>query len=146
MKTNLDSIFKLDDKAIEDGIDFFLGDIVFKIRYFNPRSHRVKAAMAKYYKPHARQVELGTLPAEKEREIQINLFLDICLVKWDGLVDDKMAPIPYSRENALKVFDRLPELFDTLWRYANDFSSFKEQEVGNSSHATSSGPGSGEKN
>lgn len=132
MKTNLDKHFRTNSGLEKDGVEFALDDKTsFLIRRFNSQNPRVKAAMAAYYKPYARQVELGTLPQEKSDEITMKLFIDVCLASWQGIEDEKGNPIECNKENALKIFKSLPDLFDSLWKHANDFVNYKE-DVGNS--------------
>jgi hypothetical protein len=131
MKTNLDKFFKTNDDFEKNGVWFDVSDeIGFLVRPFKGSNPRVKAAMAHHYKPYARQIELGTLDPAKQNEIQIKLFIDVSLVEWKGVeIDDK--PAACTPENALKFFLALPDLFDTLWRHANDFTNYKE-DLGNS--------------
>ena len=132
MKTNLDKHFKTDASLERDGVDFALDDKTsFRVRRFNSQNPRVKAAMAAYYKPFARQVELGTLPQEKNDEITMKLFIDVCLASWEGVEDEQGKAIECNKENALKLFKSLPDLFESLWKYANDFVNYKE-DLGNS--------------
>lgn len=132
MKTNLDKLFKTNTVLEKEGVDFALDDKTsFRIRRFNSSNPRVKAAMAAYYKPYARQIEMGTLPIEKSDEIAIRLFIDVCLVSWEGVEDEKGQPIEMTKENAFEMFKSLPDLFATLQKHANDFENYKE-ELGNS--------------
>lgn len=132
MKTNLDKHFKTDTSLEKDGVDFRLDEKTsFRVRRFNGQNPRVKAAMATYYKPYARQVEMGTLPQEKSEEITMKLFIDVCLASWEGIEDEAGKPIECNKENALKLFKSLPDLFDTLWKHANSFENYKEV-LGNS--------------
>lgn len=132
MKSNLDGLFKASEELEKNGVWF---DVVadttgFLLRPFRPTNPRVKAALAAHYKPYARQVEMGTLDQKKELEIKIKMFIDVCLVDWKGVeIDGK--EVECNKENALKLFKSLPDLFTTLQGYAEDFSSFKE-DVGNS--------------
>lgn len=131
MKTNLDSLFKTSADLEKNGVWFDLGDdIGFLMRPFKSTNPRVKAAMAKYYKPHARQIENDLLGIEKQREININLFLDVCLVDWKGIVIDSEEK-KFARETATQLFTQLPDLFDTLWKHAQDYKNYKE-DLGNS--------------
>ena len=130
MGTNLDKFFKASSELESEGVDFDIDDkISFKVRRFGSNNPRIKAALATYYKPYARQVEMGTLAAEKSLEINIKLFIDCSLVSWTGIEEDGVA-VEFSKENALKLFKRLPDLFETLWKHANTFENYKE-EVGN---------------
>lgn len=132
MKTNLDKLFRTDQTLERDGVDFALDDKTsFRVRRFNGQNPRVKAAMTAYYKPYARQVEMGTLPQEKSEEITMRLFIDVCLASWQGVEDENGKPIECNKENALKLFKSLPDLFDALWKHANSFENYKEV-LGNS--------------
>lgn len=131
MKSNLDSFFKTSEDLEKNGVWFDISDEVgFLIRPFKASNPRVKAALALYYKPYARQIDLGTLELAKQQEINIKLFVNVCLVDWKGIeIDGQKAD--HGQENAVKLFTLLPALFDTLWKHANDFSNYKE-ELGNS--------------
>lgn len=131
MKSNLDKLFKTNKVLENEGVDFAIDDKTsFKLRHFINSNPRVKAAMAAYYKPHARQIELGTLDQEKADEITVKLFIDTCLVSWEGVeIDGK--EVECNKENALSLFKSLPQLFDTLWKHCNDFQNYRE-ELGNS--------------
>lgn len=132
MKTNLDKFFKTSSSLENDGVDFALDDKTsFRVRRFGSNNPKVKAAMASHYKPYAKQVEMGTLPVEKSNEITMKLFIDSCLVSWEGVTDEKGQAIVCNKENALKLFKELPDLFETLWKYANTFENYKE-DLGNS--------------
>ena len=140
MKSNLDSIFGTNKALEKDGVDFVIKEaneetgeaaVSFRIRRMVGTNPRVKAAMAAYYKPYARQIEMGTLPADKDHELSIRLFIDVCLASWEGVTDENGKPLECTKENALKLFTSLPDLFATLQKYSNDFESYKN-EVGNS--------------
>lgn len=132
MKTNLDKFFKTDKALEEKGVWFDISEeIGFLLRPFKQSNPRVKAAMAHHFKPFARQIEMGTLDDVKQMEIQVKIFIDVCLVDWKGVeIDDKL--VECTPENALKFFTNLPDLFDTLWKHASDFSNYKIEDVGNS--------------
>ena len=89
----------------------------------------MKAAMAKFYKPYARQVETGTLGAEKEREITCKVFVHSCLVDWKGVEIDGQE-CPFDADKAVELFLTLPDLMDTLVSYASDNKNYKE-DLGN---------------
>jgi len=139
MGSNLDKLFKTDEKLQQDGVNFVIQEkdeakgikeISFLIRHFVGTNPRVKAAMAHHYKPFARLIEMGTLDQKKQDEITLKLFIDVCLVDWKGVeIDGKEAEC--NKDNALKLFIRLPELFNTLWKHANDFDNYRE-DLGNS--------------
>lgn len=131
MKTNLDITFKTNKEFERNGLWFHLNDTTgFLVRRFNNLNPHAKGAMAKYFKPYAKQIENDTLSTDKNQEININLFLDVCLVDWKGVEIDGVET-QYDRGTALKLFQGLPDLFTTLWNHANDYKNFRE-DLGNS--------------
>ena len=138
MKTNLDADFKTNPNLEKEGVDIVIRErtdanpvaLSFRVRRFNSTNPRVKAAMAAYYKPHARQIDMGTLDPSISEEINRKVFVDVCLASWEGVEGDGV-PLECNRENALNLFRHLPDLFDTLWRAANSMENYKEV-LGNS--------------
>lgn len=131
IKTNLDAIYKTNEDLEVDGVWFDLNDYTgFKVARFGGRNgKKIKAATAQYYKPFARQMENGSLSIKKREEILMKTFIGACLVDWRGVeIDGKEAEC--TPENALKLFQSLPDLFDTLHEYANSMQSYKE-DLGN---------------
>jgi hypothetical protein len=132
VKTNLDKLFKTNEELEKSGIVVVLSETLeFNLKRFGGKnSTPVRAAYAKYHKPYARQIEMGTFDKEKEREILIKIFVDSCMLGWKGVEIDG-APAEFSRENAVKLLIALPELFETLFEQASKVDNFKE-DLGNS--------------
>lgn len=139
MKTNLDGIFKTNHNYEIGGVEFVvrqadekkgIKELSFRVRHFNAGNPKMKAAMASYYKPYARQIEMGTLDQRKSDEISIRIFVDACLVDWKGVEVDGQE-VPCSKDVAVNLFMELPALFDSLMKYASDFNNYKE-DLGNS--------------
>lgn len=131
MKTNLDTLFKTDQKLEKDGLWFEIESIGagFLMRPFKGTNPNVKSAMAQLYKPFAKQIEMGTLGGDKEREILIKLFCRVSLIDWKGIeIDGKI--VEYSEAVAIPFFVGLPDLFDTLWTHCQDFKNYLA-DVGN---------------
>lgn len=135
-KTNLDKHFKTNPEFEKSGVWYEIAEgIRFLVRPFSVSNTAVKAVLAKYYKPLAKQIELGTVSMEKTRDARIKMFVDACLVDWEGIeIDD--TPVEYSEKAATELFTSLPELFETLWTYCQDFKNYRSEDVGNSSAAT----------
>ena len=132
MKTNLDKLFKTNEELEKSGIVVVLSDTLeFNLKRFGGKnSTPVRAAQAKYYKPYARQIEMGTFDKDKEREIFVKIFVESCFIGWKGVEIDG-APAEFNRDNAIKILLALPELFETLLEQASKVDNFKE-DLGNS--------------
>lgn len=132
MKTNLDKFFKTDETLEQKGVWFEIADGVrFLVRPMKATNPQIKAAVATYYKPHAQQVEKGTIDPKKVEEIQIKVFVKACLVDWEGIEIDGQVT-PYSPDIAIEFFKNLPELFWTLFNNCNDYKNYQAEVVGNS--------------
>jgi hypothetical protein len=131
MKTNLDQFFKLDDQASKDGKWVPISEgVEFLVKPFKKSNPQIKKALEIHYKPYARQIEMGSLSDEKAQEIEIKIFVNSCIVDWKGIEIDGVVQ-PYNSDLAITLLESLPELFDTLMRYAEDSNNYKEV-LGNS--------------
>lgn len=130
MKTSLDSMFKTDAKKEKEGEWYMVNDEAgFLLRRFSPLNPNYKAAMLRHMKPHARKLQDNTIDTEKELELGVKTFVDICLVDWKGIEIDGQDT-PFSKDAAIKVLTALPDLFRRLEEFASDMANYKA-EVGN---------------
>jgi len=131
METNLHELFGSNEKNEKEGVWFQLNDkLSFKMKRFGGlNASEVKKAYAKYYKPHARLIEKGLMPEDKEKRIFAKVWISSCLVDWKG-VESNGKEIPFSFDTAVDVLSGLPDLLDTLVDVTQDKDEFKE-EVGN---------------
>ena len=132
MKTNLDKFYKNDSSLEGGGIWFDVGGgVEFLIKRFGGfNSQQVKLELAKHYKPYSKQIELGTLSTEKEREITIKVFVNACVLDWKGIEADGKA-LPFTKDNCIELLKGLPELAETLVAQASDSKNYRE-DLGNS--------------
>lgn len=136
MESNLDTLYKTDDKSEKEGIWFQIAEgVEFMLKRFGGKnSSAYKKAMAKHFKPFSGMISKGILADEQEVEIMNKVFVDVSFVTWKGVTDSKGKDIPYSKEEAIKLLTRLPDLADDLIKYATDSEHFKapREELGNS--------------
>ena len=132
MSSNLHKLFKMDSSLEQDGVWFEVTDTTkFKIRRFGGSNTKLSAAYAKHYKTKARLIESGQLPENESRRIFTSIFVESCLVGWEGVTDEDGNEIPFTVENAMNLLSDLPELFDTLWGEAKNQNNYRE-DLGNS--------------
>ena len=137
MKTNLDSKFKADTTLEEGGVwvtvDTEAG-ISFRLkRYGGKNASKIREANSRFSKQYAHKIASGNLSVEESEEIAIKAFCSACLIDWKGIKDESDKELPFTFDNSVKLLTDLPELMDTLFRYANRFETYKETEtVGNS--------------
>lgn len=127
MKTNFDLDFKTDESLETDGIWIvYPNKAEIKIKRFGgSNSQTVRAIAAANFKPYSRQIEMGTLPQKKDREITITTFVKGCVVDWKNVFIDGVET-PYSEETAIKLLIGLPELYEHLLKESQKMDNFKE--------------------
>lgn len=132
MQTNLDKLFKTNKNLELDGVWLWVSDTTAFLcaRYGGANSIKVKASVAKFYKPVAKMAEVSGLSPEKDLEISVKMFVHSCLLDWKGVTNEDGSEIEFSFDNAVKLLTSLPELFDHLVSNTRNVDNFKE-EMGN---------------
>lgn len=133
MKTNLHSFYKADASLEKDGVRMEVAPgVAFYVRRFGgSNGSKISQALAKYHKPHAKKLELGTLPEEIGKKIDAQVFVDACVAGWEGVTDADGNAIEFSFDACVSMFVEMPELFNALFTQASKFETYKE-ELGNS--------------
>ena len=127
MKSNLHSLFATNkDKETDGEWCVIAPEVEFLVsRLGGANSEKMKKVGAFKFKPHARKIQEGKLPTEKETAIMAEIFVDVCLKDWKGVLDEENNPIEFSRENAIKFLTELPELLAHLTEFASDVENYK---------------------
>ena len=55
----------------------------------------------------------------------------VTIVTWEGIYDESGKEIPFTQDNAVKLFTDLKDLFDDIYQKASSLDTFKA-DVGNS--------------
>lgn len=94
----------------------------------------VKLLSAKL-KPYQRQIDMKTVSNDLMEDVLKDVFVGSILKGWQNVQGADGIAIPFNKENALELFNKLPRLYDALNANANDISLFRvaalENEAGN---------------
>ncbi len=96
-------------------------------------NRRYQAALQKAMRPHQRSMQLGTLAPEKADEIYRDVFISTLLMGWNnvktGDIEDSNdnSNAPFTAENAVKLFELLPDLYDLLVEQSGTASLFRDE-------------------
>jgi hypothetical protein len=135
--------FKTDEKLEKEGIlvDFGVNQrtdkpIRFRIARAGGSNITFAKAMEKATRPHKRALHLGTLSNDVAEKIYREVFIDTVLLDWEEVDGSDGQPLPFTRENAVKLFTDLPDLFAQLREDAGNAALFlaevREADLGNS--------------
>ena len=133
MKTNLGKAYQTDAAKemngtwldIDEGVRFLVS------RFGGKNQSKIKKLQSTHIKPYARQIQLGTMDPEKEREVYVKVFVEACMLGWEGVLDDKDNVIEFDKKTAVALFKELPDLFDDVVSIVTEPDIFKE-DLGNS--------------
>jgi len=67
------------------------------------------------------------VPLDIINEINIEAFVDYCLIKWENVTDRSGVPLELTKENAVNLFTELPELYSVLIEDCQNVDNFKDE-------------------
>lgn len=122
---NLYDIYETDIEKEKNGTPVKFGDATLYIASANSSTNTKYAKHFLELAEKRASLELTT-PEERAKSVR-ELYAECVLVGWDNVTDKDGKELPYSKENAVKLFNDLPRLFDKVYDLANDINTFKEK-------------------
>lgn len=116
--------FKTDAKAEAEGIELDYGDFKIKITRAGASNQNYQRALERETKPFRRAIQNETMPGEQMLAILKKVYASSIVLGWEGVTDENEQPLPFSRENCLKLFNDLPDLFLDVKAQAENRSLF----------------------
>jgi len=125
MALNLGEVFGTDKDLEEEGKWFDIGgEARIKVARFGNKNH--KKSLDKLRAPYKPVIlRGGEIPEEANDDIIKRSLAESVLVDWDGLVDEKGEPIPYSPDAAYQAFCQYSDFLDLVSRLALDASQYR---------------------
>lgn len=99
-------------------------EIVFFVARQGKSNTAYKLASERAFKPHRPAIKSGSLSNEVAEGILLDLFCGHLLKGWENVRDEQDFEIPFSPENAKKLMQDLPDLYQELLDASNDSSLF----------------------
>lgn len=100
----------------------------FRVARISKTNVKYQKALERRMKPIRRSLTLGTITEKESQRLYREVFLDAILLDWKNIKDENEEGILFSKENARKLFEDLPELFLDLQEKASDVSLFREEQ------------------
>lgn len=96
---------------------------------------RYAKALETATRPYNAAIAAETLDADLGSKLLREVFVDVILLGWSNLPkseltgkDSDTADLPFTRENALKLFDEMPDLYDAWEAHAKKAANFRDAE------------------
>lgn len=126
------SKFETDHKAEVEGISVPVmknedGTICsFTVARMEPSNKVYAACHEKVFRPYRELIERDLIDDSKVEELAREVFCDVILVGWENVRDDDGADIEYSKETALDLMKKLPDLENKLVKAATNAALFNK--------------------
>lgn len=150
---SLYKLFKTNENLETDGIWLEYGQTAdgkpIRIKIARAGGHNVAFAKAleKATRPYKKAIQTGTLDDKTATRLYREVFADTVVLDWINVEGPDGQPMDFNKENVLKLFEDLPDLFADLREQANNVALFRDEvretDLGNSgkSSATASNKG-----
>ncbi len=146
---SLYKLFKTDEHLETDGIWLEYGQnekgepIRIKIARAGGHNSAFSKALEKATRPYRKAIQTGLLDNKTADKLYKEVFADTVVLDWINVEGPDGKPMEFKRENVLKLFEDLPDLFADLREQANNVALFREEvreaDLGNSGKSSSMG-------
>lgn len=103
----------------EDGTE-----IVFIVARTGKSNTTYKLASERAFRPHKAAIKAGNLSNDTAEALLLDLFCGHLLKGWENVRDESGAELPFNEQNAKKLMQDLPDLYQELVEASNDVSLF----------------------
>lgn len=121
------SVFRTDKTLEKEGIVLDYGDFKIKVARAGGANAAFQKALAAKVRPYKRQLDAGTIPDDVAEKLFLDVYAESVVLGWEGVTDENGKPLPYSKENAVKLFSDLPDLFRDVQNQAAAISNFRAE-------------------
>jgi hypothetical protein len=109
--------------------------IVIRVSRMSRSNKRYTKALETATRPHSAAIANETLDNDLGNKLLREVFVDTVLLGWKNLpkseltgVETDTEELPFSRENALALFDELPDCYDDWEKKAKSSANFRDEE------------------
>jgi len=125
--------FKMDTNKEQNGIEVKYGANddgtipTFTLRRISNSNQVYTKTLERLSAPYRRLLQLGNLDDRTSNRILITTFCEAVLIGWQNVQNIKNELIPYSFDNAMKLLEELPELYEELRTQAATASLYRDE-------------------
>lgn len=78
-------------------------------------------------KPYRRQLQNETIDPKIADNILMEVFAETVVLGWENVEEENGTPMPFTKENCLRLFRDLPDLFADIREQASRAALFKAE-------------------
>lgn len=117
------------DKDLETGKGVELDYGAFSITIHRAGGQNAKFASVTMAKmaPHRRKLQSGSLDEDVGRRLMAEIYAESVIIGWKNVVDEAGKPLPFTKENCVKLLLDLPEFFSDIQEQAQNMANFRAE-------------------
>jgi len=121
------ALFSTDTNLEQAGITLDYGSFRLSIARAGGANRKFAQVLEAKLKPHRRQIQTETLADEVAHRLIVEAYAESVILGWDGVVDTAGQPLPFTRDNAVRLMTDLPDLFRDVQEQATKAALFRRQ-------------------
>lgn len=127
------SSYKTDENLETAGIALVVGEtdagkkVCIKIARAGGANKAFQRVLAAKTRPYRRQIDQNTMSNSVMEGLMAEVYADTVVLDWENVTDENDNPLDCTRENIIKVFTDLPDLFSDVRAGAADSSAFRAE-------------------
>lgn len=119
--------FKTDSKVEQTGIVIDYGDFKITIARAGGANKAYQKALERKTRPFKRAIQADAFSNDQAMAILREVYAETVVIGWEGVTDENEQPLPFNKENCIKLFTDLPDLFNDLMQQSSNLALFREQ-------------------
>ena len=132
MSINMFSRYAIDKEKEQNGVwsEFDLGfgePWRFRIARLSKRNVEYLKCVEKVFKPYRKVLDY--LDKSVLLKLEMEVFINSILKEWQNVTNEKGEPLELNLENAMFIFEKLPDVYDTLKEDSENSKLFLEEEI-----------------
>lgn len=119
--------YKTSPDLEKNGVWLNYGDCKILVARAGGANKRFEALAKARLKNYQKAIQVGALSNQKATEIMQEIYSESVVLDWEGVTDENGKELPFSKENVLKVFKDLPDLFLDIDEQCRKISNFRQE-------------------
>lgn len=107
-------LFGTDHDLEENGFALEYGDATFIIARAGGANQKFQRCIEKKMRPYRASINSGTMHEDTSRKLLAEAYAQTIVLAWDGVTDKDGEALEFTKENVVKIFNDLPDLFTEI--------------------------------
>lgn len=123
--------YKMDENLEKEGILFEVGmnskgePMAIRLARAGGSNTKFGKVLEFKLKPFGGAQKIENMEREAIQRVMRETYADAVVLGWENFEDQDGEPLPFSKENVVKVFSDLPELFKDVQEFAQKSAAFR---------------------